>query len=161
VAVKCFASCATAFIVASCASLGGLTAQVTTNWWQTGGASACGYPAAYRINGGSLHELGDCAAYLIEPPTKVTLKIGGVLDVHITQEASGDSGSQLVPIYPIPSSTNTSVLVATAVSDGGSSESFEAVGAGSASMTTVASCLVSSTVVATDKRCPVLLVVVP
>jgi hypothetical protein len=134
---------------------------VSANWWQTTGTSACGPPASYRIDSVPLHYLGDCAGYLIDPPVKVTLAIGGVLDIHITEEASGPDGRLLVPIYPTPASANTSVLVATAVSDGGATESFRAVGVGSADVTTAASCLISPTVVATDKRCPVLLVVVP
>ena len=98
--------------------------------------SACGPPAVYRINGGALQPVGDCAGRLLSPPTHVIVAVGSEVDVHITEEGSGSSGNQLVPIYPTPSSDNTSVLKPTSVADGGATESFVAVGPGTANVVT-------------------------
>ncbi len=129
----------------------------TTTWWQgTGGVSACGPPAVYRVNGGSLQTAGDCAGILLVPPAHVIVAVGSEVDVHIAQEGSGSDGTQLVPIYPTPSSNNTSVLKPGSVADGASTESFVAVGPGTADVMTRAFCLVSPTLPDVDEACPVL-----
>jgi hypothetical protein len=158
---KVLPSCLAVWVAGSCASLDRVATQGTTTWWDRTGASACGTPAVYRIDGGPLQYAGDCAGYLIDPPAKVALRIGEVLDVHVVEEASGSNGSQLIPIYPTPSSSDTSVLEVTSVSDAGSTESLQVVGAGSAWVVTTGSCVLPTTAIAVDVHCPVLLVVVP
>jgi hypothetical protein len=98
--------------------------------------SACGPPAVYRIDGGALQPVGDCAGRLLTPPMHVIVAVGSEIDVHIAEEGSGPSGDQLVPIYPTPSSDNTAVLEPTSIADGGATEAFVAVGPGTAGVVT-------------------------
>ncbi len=99
---------------------------------------------------------GDCAGLLLIPPVHVIVAVGSEVDVHIAQDESASSGTQLVPMYPMPSSDDTSVLKATSVSDGGSTELFVAVGPGTANVMTRAYCLVSPSLPDVDEACPVL-----
>jgi hypothetical protein len=142
--------------VVSCGSAGALTSSGTTTWWQGRGVSMCGSPAVYRINAGKVELLGDCAGVLLVPGVHVTVAPGSEIDIHIAQEGSGPAGTQLVPIYPTPSSTDGTVLVATRVADGGSTESFVAVGAGTAEIETNGLCSVSATSPNVDALCPVM-----
>ncbi len=129
----------------------------TSAWWQgTGGASACGTPAYYRVNGGPSQDLGGCDGVLFIPPAQVIIAVGSEVDVHIAQEGSGPSGDQLVPIYPTPSSDNTTVLEPKTVSDRGSTESFVAVGSGTADLMTQGFCQVSGAITDPVRPCPVL-----
>jgi hypothetical protein len=127
----------TTVTVASCATVTVPAHTVGTTWWQgSGGVSACGPPAVYRVNGGPLQSVGDCAGHLLTPPTHVIVAVGGEVDVHIAEEGSGPSGDQLAPIFPTPSSDDTSVLKPTSIDDGGATESFVAVGPGTANVVT-------------------------
>jgi hypothetical protein len=147
--------------VVSCGSAAAPISAGTTTWWQGRGVSTCGTPAVYRINTEAVESLGDCAGLLGVPPARVTLAPGSELDIHITEEGAGNGGTQPVPIYPTPSSDDATVLVATSVADGGSTESFLAVGAGTAVLETVGLCMESQTQPDTDASCPVLEVGVP
>jgi hypothetical protein len=140
----------------SCGSAGTLSSSGTTTWWRGGGVTACGSPAVYRINSGKVELLGDCAGILLVPGVHVTVAPGSEIDIHVTQEGSGPEGTHLVPIYPTPSSTDETVLVATRVEDGGSTESFVALGAGNAEIETNGACLVSATSPTVSASCPVL-----
>jgi hypothetical protein len=145
----------TLVVVTSCgAALSGTTAS---NWWDTtGGVSACGTPASYRVDAGPSQEVGSCAGIFVIPPAHVIVAVGSEVDVHLAQEGSGPSGDELVPIYPTPWSDNTTVLESEIVSDGGATESFIAVGPGTANVTTQAFCLVSGATTDPAKPCPVL-----
>jgi hypothetical protein len=125
-------------------------------WWQGNGVSACGPAAVYRINGGPMQIDGGCAGFLSVPPMHVIVAVGSEIDVHITEEGAGARGTKLIPIYPTPSSNDTSVLVATSVADGGSTESFLAVGPGTATLMTNGLCQLSPTSQNRDAPCPVL-----
>jgi hypothetical protein len=118
--------------------------------------SACGPPAYYRVNAGPSHEVGGCDGTLIIPPAKVIVAVGSEVDVHIAQEGSGPSGDHIVPIYPTPSSDNTTVLEPKTVSNGGATESFVAVGNGTADVMTQGFCQVSGATTDPIRPCPVL-----
>jgi hypothetical protein len=146
--------------VTSCAS-GTLPASTgSTTWWHTTGTSACGSPAMYRVNDGSVSYAGDCAGNLLIPPPTAMLAVGGQIDVHMVEEGSGPTGTHLVPVWPIPSSSNQSILRVTSVTDGGSTETFLAVGGGTTDLVTKALCVDSPTSPSTNQPCPVLQVVV-
>jgi hypothetical protein len=144
-----------AIAIVSCGT-GAPASRGTTTWWQGRGASACGVPAVYRINTGTVESLGDCAGLLYVPPAHVTVALGSEIDIHITEEGVGDAGTELAPIYPTPSSSDATVIVATRVAEGGSTESFLAVGAGTAELETSGLCMVSGSAPNTDAPCPVL-----
>jgi hypothetical protein len=144
-----------AIAIVSCGGSAPVTGGTTT-WWLGQGASACGIPAVYRINSGTVVSAGDCAGLLLVPPAHVTVAPGSEIDVHITEEGVGVAGTRLAPIYPTPSSTDATVLVATRVADGGSTESFLAVGAGTAELETNGLCMVAASSPTTDAACPVL-----
>jgi len=72
--------------------------------------------------------------------------VGSEVDVHITDEK----------MYPTPSTNDSSVLEATAVADGGSTESFRAVGTGTAVLTTKGMCILSDASPNAVAPCPVL-----
>jgi hypothetical protein len=144
-------------VVAAVVSCGSPASDGTTTWWQgTGGASACGPAAVYRINSGPIEIAGGCAGFLAVPATHVVVAVGSKVDVHITEEAKGSDGNELVPIYPTPSSNNPSVLESTSVADGGSTESFLAVGPGTADLMTTGLCALSPASANVDAPCPML-----
>ncbi|MGD0862845.1 MAG: hypothetical protein ABSA21_08785 [Candidatus Limnocylindrales bacterium] len=86
------------------------------------------------------------------------MQVGQTIDVHMTEEM-GASGS-LVPVYPLPSSSNDSVLRRVAVADGGSSATFRAEAPGAAVLMTSGYCMNLKTLEQTFGPCPVLAVTV-
>jgi hypothetical protein len=140
--------------VTSCALVPALGSA--TSWWRGDGISACGPPAVYRVDGGPEHPVGDCAGLLVVPPTHVTVAVGSEVDVHVTEEGVGPTGAQLAPIFPTPTSTDSLVLNATSIADGGSTESFLAVGPGTADLLTKGLCLISDTAPDAVAICPLI-----
>jgi hypothetical protein len=59
--------------------------------------------------------VGSCAGSLSIPAEKVTLHAGGKIDVFMTEESAHNS-TRLVPVYPLPHSSRSSVLKHTATS---------------------------------------------
>ncbi len=105
----------------------------TTSWWSQGsGASACRFPAWYRVAGGSVQPAGDCAGDLYDPAVVLTMRVGQQLDVHMTEEDNPRS-SGLVPVYPVPTSSDPHILRRVAT-DGDATASYRALAPGTASL---------------------------
>jgi len=127
-------------------------------WWSASGVTSCGYPAHYRA-AGQVHPAGDCAGNLFDPAVAVTLRIGEVVDIHMTEEQSTGSSS-LVPLYPLPSSSDPTVLRRTG-GDGDATASYRAEAPGTAQLRSPAPfCTDTSTGGQSSRPCPVLTVTV-
>jgi hypothetical protein len=129
----------------------------STPWWQgfgPGGVSACGGPAWARV-AGNVMAAGDCAGYLVIPAGKVTLHVGGEIDVRMTEDSSGDS-TRLVPVYPLPHSSRSSVLKHTATSPDGAAAMYIAEHPGHAMLISHGSCFGPRPIVRYQVDCPVL-----
>jgi hypothetical protein len=129
---------AVALFTATAASL--LVSCSSRPWYRTG-ASACGPPAQVRVNE-HVMPVGDCAALLVIPPAKVRVHVGQQIDVHMTEEGSGPSGNQLVPIFPLPASSRPAVVMPGAVSADRATGTYLAVGPGHAVLISEAMCVV-------------------
>jgi hypothetical protein len=129
-------------------------------WWQSQGSSACATPALYRVNKGPVHGLGDCAGHLLVPPATVKLRVGDDIDVHIIQNAPVAPGSSPIPMVPIPSSSDSTVLKVASVADYGATETLHALRPGTASLMTLGDCMDTSTYQVTSGPCPVLQITV-
>lgn len=135
-------------LVAGCSS---------TPWWQMpgpGGVSACGPPAQVRV-AGNVMPVGSCAGLLGIPAGKVTVHVGGEIDVRMTEEDSGDS-TRLVPVYPLPRSSRSSVLKRTAISPDGAAAMYIAEHPGHAMLISRASCVGPGPIERYHVDCPVL-----
>jgi hypothetical protein len=78
-------------------------------WWYGSGPTSCGPPALARV-AGQVKDIGSCSGSFWLPAMKVTLHVGEAVDLHMTEEGSGPSGSQLVPGSPLPDVSGSSVL---------------------------------------------------
>lgn len=127
-------------VAALAASLWLVSCQTAWPTTTLNGVDNCGVPASYRVDGGSSHWLGGCAGGFYLPVPAVTLSIGQEIDVHMAQTGSGASGTILVPVYPVPTSTNSQVLARTSITDDNSTASFQARSNGLAQLETVGGC---------------------
>ena len=129
------------------------TTEVAAAWWYETGVSASGIPVRYRIDGGQITDLGSCAADLGKPAASVEMRVAQVLDMHITTDTTG-------PIYPLPQSTDDSILRLVSQADNGATGSYQAVGSGTVVLMTNGLCMDTRDGVQTDGPCPVLTVTV-
>lgn len=104
------------------------------HWWAPGHETACGSVMVIRIDG-QVTFLGNCADQLVIPAKRVTLRVGEEIDLHVTQEESGE------PVAALPRATSPALqLVHTDQSN--AVEMFRAVQPGESSLisSTAASC---------------------
>jgi len=127
-------------------------------WWSESGATSCAPPALLHA-AGRVSSLGSCAGIFLTPPQKVTLNVGDTIDLHITQEGGGPSGSSAVPVPPsqLPVVSGSSVVTRTAASSGQGTATFKAEHSGQVTLTIPGRCLLDG-----HRRtgCPILAVTV-
>jgi hypothetical protein len=87
---------------------------------------------------------------------KVTVHVGQDIDVHMAQEQTRASGNQLVPVWPLPYSSQPSVLARTTISTDKATGTFTARRPGHAMLFTTADCWVVATSHQTRGKCPAL-----
>lgn len=128
-------------------------------WWVVGtGSSGCGHAAWYRL-AGQVHPAGDCAANLDDPAVDVTMRVGEQLDIHMTEDESATSRG-LVPLYAVPTSSNSAVLQRVSVGQDATA-SYRAVAPGTAKLLTPDSaCTDAATGRQSSRPCPVVEVTV-
>jgi hypothetical protein len=117
-------------------------------WWAVGGLSACGRPAVSRLSG-RLTYLGGCDANFGEPAAVISMSTGELLDLHMLTDGAGGP-----PLYPLPTSTDTKVVLLVATQDAATA-TYEAVGVGSATLMSNGNCS-STTVSQFNGPCPVI-----
>jgi hypothetical protein len=93
----------------------------------------CAPAAAVRAAGHVLW-LGDCAGLYIAPGPNVTVRVGQYVEVYLPEQVAANS-QQLVPVAPLPRSSDPAVLRLVAVGPGGGAGAFRAVMPGRASLT--------------------------
>ena len=138
-----------AVLVTACASTG------TSPWWRQTGTSSCGPPALMRV-AGQVTWLGNCAAMFVTPAVKVTVHVGQDIDVHMTKESTGYTGTHFVPIFPLPYSSRPSVVARTTVSTDKATGTFTARRPGHAVLFTTALCWEVAKSKQTRGKCPAL-----
>ena len=138
-----------AVLVTACASTG------TSPWWRQTGTSSCGPPALMRV-AGQVTWLGNCAAMFVTPAVKVTVHVGQDIDVHMTKESTGYTGTHFVPIFPLPYSSRPSVVARTTVSTDKATGTFTARRSGHAVLFTTALCWEVAKSKQTRGKCPAL-----
>ena len=112
-------------------------------WWASGiPPTTCAWPAVYRTAAVTREGLGGCAGVLLAPPAEVRLHVGEELDLHMTTGAA--QGSLGVPEYPLPTSPDAAVLRLVAVTDGGATGVYRAVGPGTLTLTSSGFCIHTS-----------------
>jgi hypothetical protein len=141
---------ASAVVVAACASTG-----TRSPWWQETGATSCGPSALMRV-AGQVTWLGNCAATFVTPAAKVTVHVGQDIDIHMLQEHAGYTGNRLVPVWPLPSSSQPSVVVRTTISTDKATGTFTARRPGHAMLFTTADCLAARSQRQTRGKCAAL-----
>lgn len=99
----------------------------------------CGPPAEVRVAGKML-AAGDCAGQLVIPAEKVTLHVGGEIDVFMTEAWSHDD-TRLVPVDPLPRSSRSFVLKRTATRLNGAVGTYIAEHPGHAMLISHGSCV--------------------
>jgi hypothetical protein len=105
---------------------------------------------------GQLTWLGNCAANFVTPAAKVTVHVGQHIDVHMTEESTGYTGTHFVPIFPLPYSSQPSVVARTTISTDKATGTFTARHPGHAVLFTTADCLAARSQQQTRGKCPAL-----
>lgn len=141
---------AMAGLAASCASTGGqanpespASQQSGTGgsaWWARTGVSTCVHPAMVRV-AGRVVGVGNCAGLFLQPAEKVTMHVGEEIDVHMVQEPAGTSATSLVPVYPLPRSSDPAVLSHVTTSADRTTGTYRAISAGHAVLISEAACV--------------------
>lgn len=90
---------------------------------------------------GQVFPVGNCAGVFLIPARQVTVPVGQQIDVRMTEEPAGPSGTRLVPMFPLPRSSRPAVLADGTVSQDRASGTYRAVRPGHAVLTTQAWCL--------------------
>jgi len=116
---------------------------------------ACALAAVYRVDGGAPSGLGYCAGLLVTPPVEVTLRVGQVLDLHMTSSPV-EGGPSATSGYPLPSNPAGGVLRAGPSSDNGTTGTFVATRQGTTDLMTQGVCDDTAANVETDGPCPVI-----
>jgi hypothetical protein len=115
-------------------------------WWSASGPSAEAALAEYRIDGGPLQVLGSAAGIFPIPSASLRVRVGQEIDVHYN---------------PVPTSTNSKVLVQSGITDGGATISFQARSPGTALLEATGLCAEVSPPAASEfSRCAILAVTV-
>ena len=138
-----------AVLVTACASTG------TSPWWRQTGTSSCGPPALMRV-AGQVTWLGNCAANFVIPAAKVTVHVGQHIDIHMLEESTGYTGTHFVPAFPLPYSSQPSVVARTTISTDKATGTFTARHPGHATLFTTAYCLDSTSQRETHGKCSAL-----
>lgn len=118
-------------------------------WWIGGpggaptGPTSCGIPAFLRLEG-RVQQLGGCAADLPDPPVRVRLRLGELLDLHVTQE---DTERGLRPFFPLPL-PDAAVLPLVRVEPGAATGTYRADEVGTVALVAASDCP------ARPRRCP-------
>jgi hypothetical protein len=105
---------------------------------------------------GDVTWLGNCAANFVTPAVKVTVHVGQDIDVHMTEESTGYTGTHFVPIFPLPYSSQPSVVARTTISTDKATGTFTARHPGHATLFTTADCLAARSQQQTRGKCPAL-----
>jgi hypothetical protein len=92
----------------------------------------------------------------VTPAVKVTVHVGQDIDVHMTEESTGYSGTHLVPAFPLPYSSQPSVVARTTISTDKATGTFTARRPGHATLFTTADCLAAGSEQPTHGKCPAL-----
>ena len=119
-------------------------------------SSTCLFVGWYRANG-IARQFADCAGLLVDPPATLTLRVGQVVEVHMTVEAP-DASHLPAPIDPLPTSTDASVLRLVSESADGSTGIYRAGQAGRATLVSSGYCLHLPSEQETQGPCPALAV---
>lgn len=123
-------------------------------WWYTAGKSNCAPPVLIRLDG-SVQALGSCAGLLVDQPLTVRVRAGDRLDIHVSQAANGSM------IMPFPTADRQGVVKVVARDDHGSAVTYQAVGSGTTDLATdTAFCVDATTGHESQRRCPVLNIIV-
>jgi hypothetical protein len=130
-----------AAVAALFAAAGGLLASFgrAQPWWARQGVTMCEAPAQMALDG-RLQFLGSCAGS--GGFFKVTLHLGQQIGLLMTEEGSGPSGNQVVPVIPLPRSSRPSVVMSGPISPGQATGSYQAVHTGYAAPYSQARCLI-------------------
>ena len=112
----------------------------STPWWKQTGTSSCGPPALVLV-AGRVMGVGSCAGSFWLLAKKVTLHVGGVIDIHMTEEPAGASGNRLVPVAPLPHNSGSFVLKRTAISPDRATATYKAEHPGHVMLVSRASCM--------------------
>lgn len=132
----------------------GPSATSQSPWWLTTAVTTCDAPAAYRLPDGS-QRLGSCTGLLVDPPAAVTVRVGDMVEVHMTESSPGGH-----PVYAVPTSTDAAILTLLS-SSGNTTAAFRASAVGTAWLVSVGRCLDAATnIESISGTCPVLAVVV-
>jgi len=105
---------------------------------------------------GQVTWLGNCAAMFVTPAVKVTVHVGQAIDVHMTEESTGYTGTHFVPAFPLPYSSQPSVVARTTISTDKATGTFTARHPGHATLFTTAYCLDSTSQRETHGKCSAL-----
>jgi hypothetical protein len=105
---------------------------------------------------GQLTWLGSCDGNFAIPAAKVTVHVGQDIDVHMTEESTGCTGTRYVPIFPLPYSSQPSVLARATISKDKATGTFTARHPGHAMLFTTAYCMDSTFQREMHGECPVL-----
>ena len=138
---------ASAVMVTACASTG-----TPSPWWHQTGQSGCGPPARIRV-AGQVTWLGNCATNFLTTAVKVTVHVGQDIDVHMLEESTGYTGTHFVPIFPLPYSSQPSVVARTTISTDKATGTYTARRPGHATLFTTANCLAARSQQQTHGKC--------
>jgi len=105
---------------------------------------------------GDVTWLGNCAANFVIPAVKVTVHVGQDIDVHMLEESTGYTGSHFVPAFPLPYSSQPSVVARTTISTDKATGTYTARRPGHAVLFTTADCLDSTSQRETHGKCSAL-----
>src|SRR6476661_6587587 len=105
---------------------------------------------------GQVMPVGSCGANFVTPAAKVTVHVGQDIDVHMTEESTGYSGTHFVPVFPLPYSSRPSVVARTTISTDKATGTFTARRPGHATLFTTAYCLDSTSQRETHGKCSAL-----
>jgi hypothetical protein len=120
------------------------------------GVSSCVIPAWVRADGQVLGA-GGCGGDFLTSAPAVTVQVGQQIEVQMLQEEA-IPGSQrvLVPVYPLPHSTNNRVLARTFAGSAQATATYTAMHPGRATLVTKAYCPPSGTPRPEPVNCPVI-----
>jgi hypothetical protein len=126
------------------------------SWWAwPADVTMCGTPALYRIGDGPRERLGNCAGMLFVTPASVEVRVGQEIDLHMITNAPAGA-SPPVPVFPLPSSPDDSVLRLISRDDNGATGRFLAIAAGDVTLLTNGFCLDIQSEQQSRGACPVL-----
>lgn len=118
--------------------------------------SSCVIPAWVRANGEVL-SIGGCGGDFPTSAQAVTVQVGQEIEVQmLRREVIPGSQRVLVPVYPLPRSTNSWVLARSFVSSAQATAGYTAMHPGHAALVTKAYCPSFGTLGSEPRDCPVI-----